>query len=861
MSLRHVKKILLFAFILLCLFSASVIVYFYFLTPPYWDKTFGQLDERFYFAPQAFFLDVSLRNGEFPLWNPLSYCGMPFAADPQSSACYPPHLLRSILTPAYDPFATTVSIHILRFLHLLWAGLGVVLLCRLYKLSIPASLVGAFAFMFNAFNIIYFTEFFVYSLVIVWAPWVLWAAKRAFLSKKREDILIYSCLAVLFFALSTLAGFPQLSLYLGLLLAFFGMLDVLLHLKVKISVDALKQAIRLITLRMVILLGIAVFTVLAACVLLLPAFELGSNSARVVASGLTVSAPEQNFNWLHLLKCIVFFPGNTWLPLGPRAAGIGALLAAVVALGHQKRRDVWVFLLLYLIMTDCTLGPPFPIGALLHHFDFLNITVSPWRAGSFASFPFAMVAAFGIDAAGQAPLRCWKRFFKMVILIIAGAVMLTMLHFWLEEALLHPKWYFVWMLPFCSLLVMCCFCWLPWPTVGRWAIALLVAAEIIVWSAQMLPVYVSKRVAHSIGTNGFCEHERIACTNRRYGDVRPNWNMFTLNFTMTGYNPLYIGDTRQTLCRKSYESFYRGYLKKDDVLIENHRGNLFLKRSFWLARQWVSGELPGKEDVFPAATTVFLTDVLEGAVLPVPEIARKDLPKKAISKNTETVDLGRISKRSQSRHGNSCMLRLPQFEQDFKHSVLYVGYIGSGAADFKPACKDENGRTRLCKRVRTYNTRGKEAFLEIPLPDCKTNSVQLTWPTAVDSRVKLTQAYVLQDKDDEDSLITIQDWTANKVFVTVKDLPEPRLLVFMDSYYKEWLAWVDENPVEILKANDAFKAVVVPAGTHTIVFSFWSETTRIGLILSLSTFFALFCCLTAIGIWKFHNRESVTVAE
>ena len=847
-----IKKTLFFIAIFLCLLSASVIVYYYFLAPPYWDKTFGELDERFYFAPQAFFLDVSLRNGEFPLWNPLSYCGMPFFADPQASVCYPPHLIRSFLTPAYDPFATAVSIHVLRFLHLLWAGLGVFLLCRLYQLSIPASLVGAFAFMFNAFNIIYFTEFYVYPLVIVWAPWVLWAAKRAFLSKKWEDVIVYGCCTVLFFALSTLAGFPQLSLYLGLLLAFFGMLDILFNLRFRMSLISFRRAIRLITGRAVFLLCIAVLTVLAACVLLLPAFELGSNSARVVASGITVATIKQNFNWLHLLKCLVFFPGNTWLPLGPRAVGIGSLLVSIIAFGHFRRRDVWVFFLLYLIITDCTLGPPFPLATFLHRFDFLNITVSPWRAGSFASLPFAMLTAFGIDAAGCAPIRYRWRALRMMVLVLAGTAMLMMLHLWLQEDLLSSEWHYVWVLPLFSLIMMCCFSWLPWPHVGRWIIAILVAAEIITWSAQMLPVYVSKRVANRMDTRGFCDHKNISRDNRRYGDIRPNWNMFTLDFSMAGYNPLYIGDTRQTICRKGYENFYRGYLKSEDALVENHRGNLFLKRSFWLARQWVSGQLPGKQDVFPVTTTAFLTETPEGTGLPVQEIARKDLPAKAVSEHVEHINLGKLDVTKAVWRGKNLNLRLRKFDQGFEHSVLYIGYTGGNVATFKPVCKDEKGRTHLLKRVSSFNTKGKEYFLEIPLPDCESNTVTLVWN---DRRVKLTRAYVLKDLDDEGDSITILDWKANTVTVTVSNLSEPRLLVFVDSYYKEWLAWVDGKPIEILKANDAFKAIVLPAGTHEVVFSYWSETTRIGMIISLTTFLALLSGLSGLFIWKWYTRE------
>lgn len=823
----------------LVLFAAAAGVYAYTLTPPYWTKTFGQLDERFYFGPQAYFLDVSLKKGEYPLWNPLSYCGMPFAADPQASACYPPHLIRSWITPANNPYATAVSLHILRFLHLLWAGLGMVLLARRYKLSMPAALVGAFAFMFNAFNIIYFTEFYVYPLVIVWAPWVLWAAKSAFVAQKTSEKAAYGALTALCFGISTLGGFPQLSLYLGLMLAFFGTLDILFTYPWKLRCSVCMSGLYAALLRMAFLLVIAVAVMLAANVLLLPAFELGASSARVVASGVKVDTVTQDFHWLHLLKCLLIFPGNTWLPLGPRAAGVGSLLLALVALFNKRCRDAWLFFFLYLILTDCTLGPPFPIGGILHRFDTLNITVSPWRAGSFASLPFAMLAALGVDAVGRVPVRYWQRFLRMLMLLGAGIAMLTMLYFWLHAKLLHPRWYLVWHLPLGALLAVCVFSWLSKPRLAQWITAILVSAEIIAWSAQMLPVYVSKRVSNNMDVRGFGEQTEIPCDNRRYGDIRPNWNLFTMNFTLGGYNPLYVGASRTAICRNGYETYYRGYLKCEDVLVENQRGNLLVKRSFWLARQWAAGMLPGKEEVFPATTTVFLPDMPSGTPLPIPEINRADVPRKAVSDTVERVDLGRLDIIKPRRLGENLRLPLPSFEQEHRHSALSLEYVATGTVDIRPICQDETGRTHLLKRIRAANTRGKSQFLEAPLPDCQTGAVTLVWKSADAAKIQWKHAHVLKDMEDEDDRIAIQRWTANRVSLTVNDLPGPRMLLFLDSYYPGWKARVNGEETSIFRANDAFKAILLPAGSHAVEFSYHSSKTSLGLAISTTTFFVL----------------------
>ena len=703
--------------------------------------------------------------------------------------------------------------------------------------------------MFNAYNIIYFTEFLVYALVIVWAPWVLWAAKRAFDETKMNLRFLYAFLTVIFFACSTLAGFPQLSLYLGLLLCFFGVFDFLLNHKWDFHIAGLAQFCRSGIRRGLLLVVVGTLTGLAASVLLLPAMELGGTSARVVASGVKISGViGQELAPLHLLKCILLFPGNTWWPQGPRAAGIGALLAVLTAFTHKNRRNFLVFFLLYLVMTDCTMGPPFPIGSLLRRFDVLNIAVCPWRAGSFEGLCFAMMAAFGVDAASHAPVKYWVRIVRSIFLAIAGAAMLYLLHICLHEDVLHQTWFYVWHIPLVTLLAICMFSLMSFPRLGRWVVGLLIAVEIIVWSAQMLPAYVSKRVAFKLNTNNFGEYRGISCSNRRWGDVRPNWNMFTLEPSIAGYNPLYVGETRRTLCCIGYENLYRGHLKGEHVLVENQRGNLFMKRSFWLARQWVCGNLPDKTLLFPAATTAFLDDLPADTTLTVPEVSRMSLKETAVSDEVECIELGTPDTGSVISRGKNLEVLLAPFSQNFTHSALYVKYRGTGVVEFTPVCRDESGRTYALRRSRTIHTHGTERTLEIPLPDCGKNTVSLIYPRASASRIQLTGAYVLKDLKDENKHIEIEKYTANTVSVQLKDLPGPRILTFLDSWYPGWRAWVDGEEVNILKANDAFKAVVVPAGTHHVYFQFLPWTTIIGFLFSAATFLGLIAALIGVTI-------------
>jgi uncharacterized membrane protein YfhO len=50
--------------------------------------------------------------------------------------------------------------------------------------------------------------------------------------------------------------------------------------------------------------------------------------------------------------------------------------------------------------------------------------------------------------------------------------------------------------------------------------------------------------------------------------------------------------------------------------------------------------------------------------------------------------------------------------------------------------------------------------------------------------------------------------------------PTPAWLVLVDTYAPGWRATVDQQPAPIYVANHAFRALVVPAGRHTVEFTY-----------------------------------------
>jgi len=60
----------------------------------------------------------------------------------------------------------------------------------------------------------------------------------------------------------------------------------------------------------------------------------------------------------------------------------------------------------------------------------------------------------------------------------------------------------------------------------------------------------------------------------------------------------------------------------------------------------------------------------------------------------------------------------------------------------------------------------------------------------------------------------------NTEIVVETEAPARALLVLNDVWHPWWRACVDGAEADILKANVVFRAVVVPAGRHTVRFSF-----------------------------------------
>jgi len=78
---------------------------------------------------------------------------------------------------------------------------------------------------------------------------------------------------------------------------------------------------------------------------------------------------------------------------------------------------------------------------------------------------------------------------------------------------------------------------------------------------------------------------------------------------------------------------------------------------------------------------------------------------------------------------------------------------------------------------------------------------------------------------------TIEEYRANRI-VVVANIAEPRLLVLSEMYFPGWHARVDGVETPIYRTNYLFRGVVVPAGQHTVTFSYQPTSLWIGAAIS-----------------------------
>ncbi len=167
-------------------------------------------DQVYQFHPWQAFLRAEISRGQLPLWNPHTDGGLPFVGNAQS-AIFSPFSLAGYLVPLYSSYVITA------ILRLLLAGVFTFLFAREISIGIPGALVAMLTFTFSGPMIAWLGH--PHSLVIAWLPAVLYTTERA-LTRRSPSYIGATGLII---GAQFLGGHPETSLHLMLAWAAYAL--------------------------------------------------------------------------------------------------------------------------------------------------------------------------------------------------------------------------------------------------------------------------------------------------------------------------------------------------------------------------------------------------------------------------------------------------------------------------------------------------------------------------------------------------------------------------------------------------------------------------------------------------------------
>ena len=345
--------------------------------------------------------------GEWPLWNPYNNAGLPFAADTQAAVFYPPRWATIAATCAggwsYHALELEMTAHVL-FASLAMYALGRRLTLR-SPVTIPAALVASLVFAYGGFLSGYPPLQLALLEAGVWLPLGILALTEASRGPRPAwRWLLVACMAL---GLSWLAGHPQTSYFLSLLMAAY-----LLY-------RAWAQRWRWTTALLAVgLLG--VLSAALAAALLVPGIEYLPRTAR---PGLGYDAKGNGFPFHDLLQMV--FPGVLTV-FSPLYAGFGALVRAGVAL-WRRAPGAWFWGIAALIALAWSLGANSPAYPLLYNtLPGLRFFRGQERAAFLVAGSLSILAALGVAALPALVSTHAARTLRRILWAIAALAAVTL---------------------------------------------------------------------------------------------------------------------------------------------------------------------------------------------------------------------------------------------------------------------------------------------------------------------------------------------------------------------------------------------------------------------------------------------------
>ncbi len=837
---------------LLALTAGAFVVHRFYWVDPQWWKILGTVDKYAYHGPIQFYRDHWIQQGQFPLWNPLILLGTPAVGDFQAGVFYPFAMLRSLLTVDPTPMKTLLALTWMGLFHLLVMGLGTYCLARRNRFGFSSAFLAAFIVAFAPVLTRRLIDQPNVAGVVAWLPWLLLLLEVAQDAPGWRRRIAAVTGAGLVFGVSVLAGYPDHSVYITLVMSAYLVLRRLFALdETAKRPHGMVRGLAADVLAIVVILALAVAVALPA---LVPAAQLAGHSERLRGSSEEVfpleelaEPSEQRYlsvsayrDVRHLLQSQILFFGPRMAIQEMRGAGLLVLLLSLVALLYWRDRRVAVYGLLFLVLLDCSIGPPMPLATLLrwlcpHQLGW------PFRANQLMPLPLAMLAATGLEGLAKRPIDR-KRARRATVLLGAAAIgsLLVLGHWFVRYNLFGwapPALYAV---TGVAAAVLVAGLWAGPGWLYRAIIPLLFLTEAALWTPAGYNWFFSGPNPLREQVDALCEAPEPYTGNGRIADPNPNSAAYALKPAMNGYLPLHLARVFDALSGLGKENVYQRMLLPWDSTARQHRGNLLFKRRFWLAREYAVGPLPPKDAVFPVATTLFLPND-PGLSLPKVEA----VPWRAISDDAWSLEVAGDEGGYMPHVGEPgkkvgiFFARLPRpvatsryvpgLDPPVLHAAVELRCRTTGRGRVQVYFEDLETGDQLLGRGFAFGPLPEERVAVVPLPDLLKSSLFLHVEFETPGFIQVREAKLLVDMADEHPRIEVLSEGPNHIEVALHELPGHRCLSYVDAYYPGWKAWLDGEATTILESYGLFKGVAVPPGNHVVRFEF----EPVGLLLAL----------------------------
>jgi len=733
-----------------------------------------------YFIPPRFFWLNSLKDGDFPLWNPYQFCGHPFFANPQNTLLYPFNVLFFLL-----PFDIAFNWTIL--LHFFLGGMFCYIFMRGLKTSHTASLLSALILMLSGYLLS------IHSLLntlfsVIWTPLILLFFKRSLDRPQFKNEILVS----LFMTLSFLGGGIEI-VYGNLLVLFLMTIFSLFH-----PGGSWRRGI---FLRLRSLFIITLFFFLLSAIQFIPFLELWMNSIR--AKGITY---QEATTWSFSPKDFVLFflpdfygyfldmkkywISQCWLKT-LYIGGLPFILSLVYFFAQSSdpfcRRLFLSFLFLSFFLSLGRYNPLYPL--VFHYVPFFNGIRYPVKFFYLFIYILSITAGLGFEKLREFSLtnrgKGLKSLFFTLSLLSAFLLIFFLLSHQAIEAFLkekgidfpnynhlstnlyHAKRFLFYLALFCLLLVI---------------------GHELKWKGWVRGLLLFFLILDLFGNMGFYGKERISDYFRKtkiqemVSRGEGNFRVFSTPKTISMDTPILTSHPREieVLKEKHLPSFNMLFRIRDIWGIDVIR----LRRAEALYQTFIySPSISATRllDLYGARYVISLT--------PIEDESRFELVYAAME--------GLEGEREEILKGNT--IKLYKNKNPVVRASLYKNY----------KVMDEQSILRR---------------LLSPDFDPESEILLEETPRILPSRTKRVKGEVRVIKESNQRLL-------------LEVVSEEEAILFLnDTYYPGWKAFVDGQEERILRADYLFRAIVLPKGKHKVEFIYRPLSLRLGMFFSLTGF-------------------------